>query len=260
LASLANGYVKNSGGAPSIVAVPIPLADGGTGATVASTARANLGVGTVGTVNLSGDGTQFLTGAGTWVTGTPGQVPSGMIAIFTTACPAGWTRVAAWDGLMIRANTAYGATGGATTHTHSVSGSVASHAHGAGTLTGPQHAHGNNTGATSVTTDVAGSHNHNIGANYSITVNPNSQFASAYGTGNMSSVASNHSHSASGAGSTDNFGDHQHTQPSHTHSIAADGNLPVTGSTDAQAPAWSGTVAAASSYPPFVDVVLCQKN
>jgi hypothetical protein len=46
LASLANGYVKATAGEPSTVA-SIPVADGGTGATTAAQARANLGLGDV---------------------------------------------------------------------------------------------------------------------------------------------------------------------------------------------------------------------
>jgi hypothetical protein len=46
MASLANGYVKSTAGEPSTVAV-IPVADGGTGATSAGTARANLGLGSM---------------------------------------------------------------------------------------------------------------------------------------------------------------------------------------------------------------------
>ena len=61
-------------------------------------------------------------------------VVSGLIAIFDAACPAGWTRVSAWDSKMIRGAAAYGATGGADTHTHS-------HVH-----TGEAHTHVQNAG------------------------------------------------------------------------------------------------------------------
>lgn len=58
LNSLANGYVKSTAGEPSTIAV-IPLAEGGTGATDAATARTNLGLGTMAVqnanaVNISG--------------------------------------------------------------------------------------------------------------------------------------------------------------------------------------------------------------
>jgi len=57
------------------------------------------------------------------------SVVSGLIAIFDAACPAGWTRVTAWDGKMIRGAAAYGATGGADTHTHSHVHTVTAHTH-----------------------------------------------------------------------------------------------------------------------------------
>jgi len=47
------------------------------------------------------------------------SVPSGLIAIFDTSCPTGWTRVSAFDNNLLKASTSYGTTGGATTHTHS---------------------------------------------------------------------------------------------------------------------------------------------
>lgn len=48
-----------------------------------------------------------------------GGIPSGMIAMFTSACPSGWTRFAALDGLVPRGSSSYGTTGNPT-HTHSL--------------------------------------------------------------------------------------------------------------------------------------------
>jgi hypothetical protein len=56
-------------------------------------------------------------------------VVSGLIGIFDAACPTGWTRVSAWDSKMIRGAAAYGATGGADTHTHSHLHTVSAHTH-----------------------------------------------------------------------------------------------------------------------------------
>jgi len=73
-------------------------------------------------------------------------VPSGMIAMFDSACPAGWTRFAALDGRFAQGSTVYGGTGGAATHTHAVdppitdTSTVADHKHtqtGGGLLGGP---------------------------------------------------------------------------------------------------------------------------
>jgi hypothetical protein len=49
-------------------------------------------------------------------------VPASFISLFDTAVPAGWTRFSALDGKHPRGSTTYGATGGATTHTHTKSG------------------------------------------------------------------------------------------------------------------------------------------
>jgi hypothetical protein len=257
LSALANGYVRHAAGVPSTTAI-IPVGDGGTSATTAAQARANLGVGTVGTVNLSGDGSQFLTGAGTWVAGTTGQVPSGMIAIFISAsCPPGWTRVSGFDGLYIKAGPTPGVTGGASSHSHSVSGSVASHAHGAGSLTGPQHGHGNQTGTVNVSGNTGNAGNHTHG--FSGTTGGPSGFVTMNTGTQVSEPNQTHTHGFSG--NTDNPGDHSHSfSGSGVGSIAADGNLPVTGATDAQAPAMSGSTNAVNHEPPFYQALYCSKN
>jgi len=50
---------------------------------------------------------------------TCGLTP-GMIAMFDTACPSGWTRFSALDSKFPRGASSYGATGGSATHTHTV--------------------------------------------------------------------------------------------------------------------------------------------
>ena len=45
-------------------------------------------------------------------------MPSGMIGMFDTDCPPGWTRVAELDDRFPMGGTTYGATGGSSTHTH----------------------------------------------------------------------------------------------------------------------------------------------
>jgi hypothetical protein len=52
------------------------------------------------------------------------NIPSGLISMFNTSAPSGWTRFSALDNLFVRANTAYGATGGSDTHSHSANGGV----------------------------------------------------------------------------------------------------------------------------------------
>jgi hypothetical protein len=260
LNALANGYVKSTAGVPSTLAV-IPVTDGGTGAGDAGTARTNLGCGQVATANYNGSASYFLRGDGVWATLPPYPVgvPSGMIAIFTTACPAGWTMVA-WYGLFMRCNSTAGGQGGAGTHTHTVSGTVNSHSHGAGTLTGPSHNHGGSAAYSFQVygpTDNSGTHTHN----YSGTTSGPNQYAS-YQAGGNTTAGSVHTHTFSG--STDTTGSaHSHMfgeNISGNASIGYDGTGAVGGSTDAQAPGLSGSTNAASSYPPFIDVILCQKN
>ncbi len=61
------------------------------------------------------------TGA-TGATGPAGPVQSGMIAMFTTACPSGWTRFTGLDDRVPRGGTTYGGAGGSETHSHSWNG------------------------------------------------------------------------------------------------------------------------------------------
>jgi hypothetical protein len=47
-------------------------------------------------------------------------VPSGMIAMFTGACPTGWSRFTQLDNAFPMGGATYGATGGSATHTHTL--------------------------------------------------------------------------------------------------------------------------------------------
>ncbi len=51
-------------------------------------------------------------------------LPSGVIALFTTAPPMGWNRYAALDGVFPRGNSTAGTTGGAATHYHTITGNT----------------------------------------------------------------------------------------------------------------------------------------
>lgn len=61
-------------------------------------------------------------------------MPSGLILMFDSACPTGWTRVSAWDNKFVRGAAAYGGTGGAATHTHTYAVHAHGHTHAVGTL------------------------------------------------------------------------------------------------------------------------------
>jgi hypothetical protein len=86
----------------------------------------NLVVGIVATPRLGSgvaNSNTFLRGDQTWQP-IPGSLPSGLIAMFASNCPPGWTRVSGMDGRFPRGATSFGATGGSATHSHDVSGST----------------------------------------------------------------------------------------------------------------------------------------
>jgi hypothetical protein len=56
------------------------------------------------------------------LSGSPANLPNGVIALFDTNVPAGWTRYGAQDGFYVRGENAVGSTGGSLTHTHNLSG------------------------------------------------------------------------------------------------------------------------------------------
>jgi hypothetical protein len=67
----------------------------------------------------AGTTAQYWRGDKTWQTSVSG-IPAGMIAMFDTACPTGWTRFSALDNRFPQGATTYGATGGTTSHTHAI--------------------------------------------------------------------------------------------------------------------------------------------
>jgi alpha-tubulin suppressor-like RCC1 family protein len=80
-------------------------------------------------------------------------IDTGLISMFSTAAPTGWTRFSALDDRMPRAASSYGATGGATTHNnHSVAG--------VSTTSSPSGTQGSHTGssATGGTVTTSGSY------------------------------------------------------------------------------------------------------
>jgi len=272
LSGLTAGYVKHLFGVPSAIAI-IPVGDGGTGASNPTTARTNLGIGTVGPVNLSGNPNQYLSGDGTWKT-TPVGIHQGTIILSSTPCPPGWTRVGGptVDGAFMVISDTWGLIGGSSSHAHAPgSFAAAAHAHGAGSYNIPSHNHGGVTGAVNVsvsisgTTGGAGSHDH--GFSWSGTTGGESNGSlnvDAGSSGNM--TRSPHTHGYSGSGTTDN-------EPNHAHSFSGSGSGSGTGSIPTQASesvngtsasggnaTITGTSAAANHLPPFFSVILCYKD
>ena len=213
LNALANGYVKSTGGEPSTVAV-IPVTEGGTSATNAATARTNLGVGNVGTLNTTGNANEFLDGTGTFrVPPTTAGVPSGLIMLSFTPCPAGYTRVY-WDPTyyFLRVGPTPGIAGGSNTHDHGAGSYVsADHAHGAGSYTAASHSHGGRVDISG-NTSSNGAHNHSFSGSGSGTTGDNSAGVAGAGTASNVYAFSPHRHdfSVTISGNTGNVGDHSH--------------------------------------------------
>jgi hypothetical protein len=181
-------------------------------------------------------------------------IPVGLIAIFTSAaCPAGWTRVTAFDGVVLRGSSASGATGGATIHLHAVDPASAA------TSTIAVHDHTVNPLLTTTTGD--GDHSHDLSGTIGVT-NTVTSITHVEGTGVLRSGADygfnnhdhSHSHSVTVTGATNNQGGHTHgvdiadltssSNGSHNHTL----DLPSANST---------TV---SSWPPYIEVLFCSKN
>jgi hypothetical protein len=90
---------------------------------------------------------------------------TGMIGMFDAACPAGWTRVSAWDNKMLYGGAAYGATGGSDTHSHTNAAGhthTATHTHAVGTLSATVYP-GMETSYSVATTAAAANHTHAMG-------------------------------------------------------------------------------------------------
>jgi len=149
-------------------------------------------------------------------------LPQGIILMADAACPSGWTRVAAFDGLFVR-GAANGATGGVATHTH----------------TGPSHSdhtmeHGHD--------GVSHGHNQLDGGNTTTTAGGLNLYA-----GNVTS-AGMHAYGTS-AGSEKLM--------SSAFAVSANGLY-----TGAPTPAASGTAntSADADLPAYISVIFCKKN
>jgi len=200
-----------------------------------------------------------------------GIIPPGTIVLRTSACPPGWTRVI-WDGLFLRVGPAPGAQGGAATHSHGAGTlDTPAHTHGAGSLNTPSHNHGGATGSVAVsisgTTGAGGSHAHNFSDTFSGTTGGESSGGMNVDGGNSGNMTrSPHTHSFSGSvdGTTDTVANHTHAfsgSGSGTGSIPSQGSMGLNGSTaSGGGGAVTGTSAAASSLPPYIDVFLCMKD
>lgn len=177
----------------------------------------------------SPDSSTFLRGDGVWavppggVGGSP--IPSGLIAIFDSGCPAGWSRVASMDNRFPIGSTGFGGTGGNTQHRHGVSGntsSIGSHAHsfsgeGTGKARGLVSGDTGYSGASTFTYDGGGSSRETVG---------------------------NHYHNFGDSPEFDvevDVGGNTSSEPGHSHSFSVNSEY-------------------AEHYPPYIGVIWCRKD
>ncbi len=163
-----------------------------------------------------------------------GGIPSGMIAIFDTSCPVGWTRVAAFDSKFLRGADTYGGTGGSETHKHSINPPS--------TNTSPDGSHYHSIDPPN-TSSSDQSTNHTHGINFS------KQYVKSAQDGSPIEVVTNIDSPSQGISTN------------HTHSI----NIAAFNS--AAAGSHSHTVdinvfdsEEANNLPPYIDVVFCRKD
>ncbi|MFA5024673.1 MAG: hypothetical protein WC523_07030, partial [Patescibacteria group bacterium] len=173
------------------------------------------------------------------------EIFSGMIAMFDAACPTGWTRFTALDGRFVRGAATYGTTGGADTHTHSITTSTG--------WVGSQsanhnHAYSDTTGNASVT------HTHDVsGTTGSDTPNHyHSYLKPATGTNtNTAGVTATHTHSFSDTSSGQSV--------THTHNFSGT----TAGVSEGHSHSYNkspDTTGSGSTLPAYLEMVVCKKN
>jgi hypothetical protein len=219
-----------------------PLYGAGTNLTAINAYNINQGIvhpSFLGT-GFTGSTALFLRGDGAWAPppGSAGaSVPPGLIAMFDTSCPAGWTRFAALDNRFPLGYPAYGSAGGADQHYHDYSGST----DGAG---GHSHNYGN-----AHQTDNSGNHSHSFSGSGRTDSEPN-DYIRADAENDVSASGQYHSHSFSYSGETSGAGDHSHT-------------VQVYGSVDSapnHSHGFSGSTGWSSHIPPYLTMVFCRKD
>lgn len=174
----------------------------------------------------------------------PAGIPDGMIAAFDTACPSGWTRVAAFDGRVLRGAASYGGTGGGDTHLHQANPPST------GTSTDGAHSHN-----TTLTTRGIG-HNHSVDPPATSSANQSNNHQHGYDSGTSGAqmtagISQNHNHSVNigsftsgNTNPTDQYANGTGSAGGHNHTVDIAGF--DSGSGD--------------SWPPYIEVVYCKKD
>jgi len=171
-------------------------------------------------------------------------VPSGMIAIFDTDCPFGWTRVTALDGKFLVASSTYNAAAGGNNSITLTVSNLPSHTHEAGTLVADSAgAHTHTIDPPNTNTSSVGDHRHTYSGHWYYNCSGGGGGSGCWitsGTGNTS-YAGAHSHSVNiGPFNSGSAGDHTHT---------------ISGSTGA-----TGSGTPFDNRPAFATIVLCKKD
>jgi hypothetical protein len=170
----------------------LAVANGGTGASDASTARTNLGAQEtlVSGTNIKTLNSESLLGSGNITISVPAAFPSGTAMLFAqTSAPTGWTKSTAHNNKALRLVSGTAGSGGSAAFTTafgtpSVSGSLS------GTV-----------GSTTLTTSQMPSHNHSNGVGGGANIGNNCYNSRNVGSSNTGSTGGNGSHNHSFSGS-----------------------------------------------------------
>jgi len=209
------------------------------GGSIHSLNAANLAFGFVPTARLgtgAANTSTFLRGDGTWAVppdvvgggATGAFVPSGMIALFDTNCPVGWTRYSALDNRFPLGSSGAGGVGGSNDHSHSFD----------------------------VTSAGGGNHDHSFGGSFG---------GSGSGSGNFGGTTGGPSNSSTAdAGGSFDAGRGDHT---HGYNVAVNLNVNVTTNIDGRTGAGgdhshrvAGGTGGANHIPPYFTMVFCRKD
>jgi len=189
------------------------------------TARLGSGVANAGTF-LRGDSTWQAIDVGSGGGGEP--IPSGLIAMFDTNCPAGWTRYSQLDNRFPLGSSGAGGVGGSNTHSHQFD----------------------------VTSGGGGSHDHSFGGSFN---------GSGSGSGNFGGNTGGPSQT-SGVDAGSSFGAAQDAH-THGFAVAVNLNVNVTTNIDGRTGAGgdhthriAGGTNGADHTPPYFTMVFCRKN